>query len=137
MLTIYEGKVVKEGAVTVIISGNRPLQLMKNENPRYAAYDGRPGDLEGNISNHLIPLISANWNDYFKWKGDGEIPENEGQKLAELVSTAHKQGRKVRFWATDVISKNQQNFWQTLLAYKVDYIGTDKLKVLRNFLINN
>lgn len=135
MLTFYNQEKVTKGAVTIIISGNRPLQLMKNENPRYTAYDGRPGDLKEDMSDHLIPLISANWNDYFKWKGDGQIPENEGRKLAELVKTAHKQGRKVRFWATDVISGNQQNFWRTLLAYKVDYIGTDKLKALRDFLI--
>jgi len=135
MLTSFEHEKVDKGAVTVIISGNRPLGIMKNETFRYAFYDGRPDDLKKNLLQSLIPLISANWQDYFEWKGAGPMPKEERDKLKQMIDTAHKQGRKVRFWATDVISKNQQNFWHTLLDYQVDYIGTDKLDKLNNFLI--
>jgi glycerophosphoryl diester phosphodiesterase len=62
------------------------------------------------------------------------MPKEERDKLKQMIDTAHKQGRKVRFWATDVISKNQQNFWRTLQENNVDYIGTDKLRELHTFL---
>ena len=135
MLTFYKNGKIHQNAVTVIISGNRPLELMKSEDFRYAFYDGRPDDLNGAEPPSLIPLISANWHDYFKWQGKGAIPKDESQKLNKLINTAHKQGRKVRFWATDVISRDQQNFWNILLESKADYIGTDKLQVLRDFFM--
>ena len=134
MITSYNHGECKGGDVTIIVSGNRNLELMKNENPRYAAYDGRPNDLESNISSTLIPLISANWKNYFKWKGEGEIPIEEKEKLQRTIKKAHQQSRQVRFWATDVIPSLQQSIWNTLLESNVDYIGTDKLKELREFL---
>jgi len=137
MLTSYNYGECKRGAVTIIVSGNRNLDLIKNENPRYTAYDGRPNDLDSNISSTLIPFISANWRSYFKWKGKGEIPVEEKEKLQRMINTAHQQGKQVRFWATDVAPSLQQNFWNTLLESNVDFIGTDKLKELRDFLSKN
>lgn len=137
MLTYYNRGECKKGAVTIIVSGNRPSELMKNEIFRLAAYDGRPEDLESQIPNRLIPLISANWTDYFKWNGEGPIPIDEKKYLNQFVNKAHQQGRQVRFWATDVASPLQQNFWKTLLENEVDFIGTDKLKILKDFLLKN
>lgn len=134
MITSYDSGKLKRGAVTIIVSGNRNLELMKNENLRYAAYDGRFNDLDSNVSSTLIPLISANWRNYFKWNGKGEIPTEEKEKLQRLINKAHKQGKQVRFWATNVSPSHQQNFWNILLENKVDFIGTDKLKELRDFL---
>lgn len=135
MITSYNNGKPKRGAVTIIVSGNRNMELMKSENPRYAAYDGRPEDLDSNISSMLIPLVSANWRSYFKWNGKGKIPIEEKEKLQQIINTAHQQGRQVRFWATDVAPSRQQNFWNTLLENNVDFIGTDKLKELNNLLI--
>lgn len=137
MITSYNHGECKRGAVTIIVSGNRSLELMKDENPRYAAYDGRPNDLNSYIPSKLIPLISANWKSYFKWKGEGEIPIEEKEKLQRMIIKAHQQSRQVRFWATDVIPSLQQNIWNTLSENNVDFIGTDKLKELRDFLSKN
>ena len=134
MITSYNHGEVEKGAVTIIVSGNRNLELMKNENPRHAAYDGRPNDLDSNISSMLIPLISANWNSHFEWKGKGRIPVEEKEKLKRIIDTAHQQGKQVRFWATDVAPSRQQNIWNTLLENNVDFIGTDKLKELNKLL---
>ncbi|VAX28677.1 Alkaline phosphatase [hydrothermal vent metagenome] len=134
MITFYDNGKRKKGAVTIIVSGNRNLELMKNENLRYAAYDGRFNDLDSNISSTLVPLISANWRNYFNWKGKGEIPAEEKGKLQRLINEAHKQGKQVRFWATDVSSTQQLNLWNTLLESDVDFIGTDKLEKLKDFL---
>ncbi|NOX66753.1 MAG: hypothetical protein GXO85_13425 [Chlorobi bacterium] len=137
MITSYANEKRINGAVSIIVSGNRNLELMKNENLRYAAYDGRFNDLDSNISSKLVPLISANWRNYFKWKGKGEIPTEEKEKLQRLINEAHKQGKQVRFWATDVSSTQQLNLWNTLLESDVDFIGTDKLEKLKDFLSKN
>ena len=46
LLTRYENGGVKPGAITVIISGNRARTAMEQAAVRYAAMDGRLGDLE-------------------------------------------------------------------------------------------
>ncbi|MGH2416340.1 MAG: hypothetical protein ACRDEA_22135, partial [Microcystaceae cyanobacterium] len=64
---------VSPGAVNVIISGNRPLDLMLSQTFRYAGYDGRSNDIGTGVSPGFMPLISDNWNTVFfgnsAWNG--------------------------------------------------------------------
>lgn len=131
MLTTFEQGSVRPGAVTVIVSGTtRPVATAAAQARRYAAMDGRLDDLKGDAPAHLIPWISANWTQVFKWQGNGALPPAERQKLEQIVRQAHNQGRKVRFWATP----ENTAMWETLLAANVDLINTDKLDQLREFL---
>jgi len=117
-------------AVTVIISGNRDIKTITDQKVRYAAIDGRPIDLDGNTPASLIPWISQSWGILFKWDGTGEMPAEERKKLRDFVAKAHKQGRKVRFWATP----EKVEVWKELLAADVDFLNTDKLAELQKFL---
>lgn len=124
-----EGK-IEAKAVTVVISGNRDAKAMAEQKVRYAALDGRPVDLDGEASVHLVPWVSDNWRSHFKWDGTGAMPDAERTKLRDFVTRAHKQGRKVRFWATP----ETEAVWKELLAADADFINTDKLKELEKFL---
>jgi hypothetical protein len=130
ILTTFSAEGVTRRAVRAIISGGRPRDLMEAEEVHYAAYDGRLEDLEGGASPEFIPLISASWAPAFSWRGNGPIPEEERSKLREIVSGAHEQGRKVRFWAIP----HDEAFWAELLAAGVDLINVDQLERLRVFL---
>jgi glycerophosphoryl diester phosphodiesterase len=132
MLTRFAAGLVHEGAVTVVISGNRPKALIAAEEERLAGIDGRAADLNtaDDLPSDLVPLISDNWTLQFTWQGEGEMPSRERQKLDRLVRRAHDQGRRVRFWATP----ENENLWQTLLDADVDLIGTDDLGRLAAFL---
>ena len=125
-----------EGAINVIISGNRPKELLEEAGIRYAGYDGRIEDLGSNHSNLLIPVISENWKKYFKWNGRGKIQKEEYERLRSIINQAHKENRKIRFWATDVDTiVDQISVWEVLLDVGVDLINTDKLAEFRNYLI--
>lgn len=138
LFTVYHEDKVVPGPVTVIISGNRPLEFMKTEKYRYAFYDGRLEDLDSDLSSSLMPLISANWTKHFTWNGKGIISNEEQEKLEKIVLNAHKKGRKVRFWATDVDTVEYQiNIWNEFLRVGVDFINTDKISMLNEFLIEN
>lgn len=132
ILCTFSDGTMETKAVRVIISGNRPRQMMETESVRYAAYDGRLADLDGKASKEFIPLVSDNWNQAFKWRGVDPFPAGEKQKLRELVATAHAQGRKVRFWA----APDRKAVWQELLEAGVDLINTDDLPGLREFLLS-
>jgi len=123
-------------AVLAIISGNRPREFMESQKIRYAGCDGRLTDLESEYSADLIPMISDNWRNHFKWNGTGEIPAEEHDKLREIVQKAHKKGRLVRFWSTpDNPSPAREALWYELLSAGVDLINTDDLEGLRQFLL--
>jgi hypothetical protein len=120
-------------AVTAILSGNRASETIAKQTLRYVGIDGRPENLDGSVSAELYPWISANWTTLFRWKGDGPMPAEEKQKLAEMVNRTHGQGRKLRFWAT----AEKESVWRELLAAKVDFINTDKLDELQRWLNEN
>lgn len=138
MLTKFTPSGVKPGAITVYISGNRPRTLMESQPVRYAAYDGRMSDLGTDVSNEFMPVISDNWTKYFTWNGIGEMPAAEKEKLYSMVETTHSNGQKIRFWATpDAPSPQRVAIWNELLKAGVDFINTDDLSGLKEYLIEN
>lgn len=131
MLTVFESGKINENAVTVILSGNSPRDVLKAEPRRLAAIDGRLGDLEGPIDPGLTPLISDSWAGTFKWNRDGEMPRDIRDKIKALTDKAHAAGAVVRFWAIPA----REDFWAALLDAGVDLINVDDLPRLQKFLI--
>lgn len=135
MLTTYVDGEVKQGAITVVISGDRPRDLMASQRVRYAFYDGRGPDLGTGVPASFMPLLSENWTGVFTWRGVGEMPAGERQFLHQAVAIAHASGQRVRFWATpDVPGPAREAVWRELLAAGVDHINTDDLAGLEAFL---
>lgn len=129
MLTSYSGTNVRAGAVTVIISGNRPLYELAVQKERLAAIDGRLSDLTTDLPASLVPLVSDNWEKNFAWRS-GAISEAERKRLVATVRQAHQQGRLIRFWA---IPDNAEA-WELMVASGVDLVNTDKLRDLAEFM---
>ena len=131
MLTVFRKDKIQKGAVTVILSGNRPIQTLARLPERLAAIDGRLPDLDRNPPVSLVPLISDSWRRGFSWRGNGPIPESDRQRLLELVHRAHAQGRRIRFWA----APDSPVAWELLYDAGVDLINTDHLQALQRFLL--
>jgi hypothetical protein len=136
MLTRFEHGAIHRGAVTAIISGDCPRELMATQALRFAACDGRIEDL-GTPRVSLLPLISDRWSSLFDWEGNGPMPSAQRTKLLHITHTAHARGQKVRFWATPEAPRAQAAVWSELLAAQVDFINTDALDALRGFLIQH
>jgi hypothetical protein len=131
ILTRFSKDDMETKGVTAIISGNRPGRIIAEERVRFAALDGRPVDLIAGPPRELVPLISEDWKHLFKWRGVGEFPIEERQQLRDLVSKAHSQERKVRFWGTP----DNPEIWQQLYDAHVDLLNADDLAGLRKFLL--
>ncbi|MEX0741426.1 MAG: hypothetical protein WD079_01430, partial [Phycisphaeraceae bacterium] len=80
MLTVVRDGELEPGPVRVVISGSRPVNMMRQERVLYAGVDGRLSDLQSDASPHLMPWISDNWYVHFHWTGQGEMPEAEREK---------------------------------------------------------
>jgi hypothetical protein len=132
MITTFQAGAQQTNAIRVIITGNRAKEMFAGEAIRYASMDGDLADLDSGAPADLIPWISSNWGQSFKWRGSGAIPEADQRKLKDIVAKAHQQGRRVRFWG----APDQPVFWSEMLEDDVDLINTDDLDGAQKFLLN-
>lgn len=131
MLRRVEDGQVTEGAIEVIISGNRPMELMRAQGARYATVDGRLSDVGSAAPVHFMPFISDFAGNISEWTGEGAMPEADRRKLEETVRAIHRQGQRVRFWG----APDKAAVWEVLYEAGVDLINTDDLPGLRGFLL--
>ncbi len=117
-------------AVTVFLSGNRPMETMLADSNSYFGIDGRPEDLGKGYPAARMPVVSCPYAQVLKWKGKGPIPESEMKALQTLARAAHAEGKRVRFWATP----EDTAVWQVLLDAGIDFINTDNLDLGADFL---
>ncbi|AIG73426.1 Hypothetical protein AJAP_02500 [Amycolatopsis japonica] len=138
LFSLYAFGHVKKRAVTAVISGGRPKDVMLGQKFRLAFYDGRikdQNDLGIGSDPRVTPLVSDSWTGLFTWTGEGPFPAEERAKLHDLVERAHAAGQRVRFWATpDAAGPGRDALWKELVAAGVDHLNTDDLPGLANFL---
>lgn len=130
ILTSFGAGAIRTNAVTAIISGNRPIETMTAESSRLAALDGRVSDLDNLPPVHVMPLISDSWRNHFTWRGEGEMPAAELEKLRTLAGQVHQAGRRLRLWAAPDLPAA----WQVQHEAQVDLINTDLLPDLAAWL---
>ena len=119
----------KTTPVTVFVSGNRAIQTITESTSPLAVLDGRPADLDKNISYLYMPVVSDNFHNVLSWDGVGEISEEDRQKLKLLVEAVHAQNKKLRLWA----APDNEHAWKFLLDSGVDLINTDRIEDFYNF----
>lgn len=135
ILTFFADTLVIKGPIIAVMSGERALGMVKVAHVRYAGLDGRLVHLDSarTYPARIMPLISDNWDKVTNWKGEGPPPPTLRADLARIVSRAHANGQRIRFWATP----DTESVWQVLREANVDLIGADDLDALRrSFRIN-
>ncbi len=130
----YESGQYIQRQITVVLTGHKPYELLKSQQSRLAFIDE---DLmhvqQDTLAKNVYQTASCRYSRILKWTGNGTMPPLERERLCAFVLIAHKFGKKVRLWA----SPENTNVWKELLNCGVDLINTDKLVVLRDFLIAN
>jgi hypothetical protein len=130
LVTKFNGKKVTRKAVTVVLTGNRPRDLLPKESVRLAGLDGQLPDLDKPNTNGIFLWMSENWKSLFKWRGQGPMPDDEKARLQDIVAKAHERNMKVRFWN----APGSTNFWHELRSDGVDLLNVDDLAAGEKFL---
>ncbi|HEX5051198.1 MAG TPA: phosphatidylinositol-specific phospholipase C/glycerophosphodiester phosphodiesterase family protein [Planctomycetota bacterium] len=132
LLTRFVDGRIEPGAITVVLSGDRPRALVAADRDRLCALDGRLGDLDATPPPppDLVPWVSDSWSRVSDWDGKDEPTAGERQRVADLVARAHAQGRELRFWG----APDRPEAWSLFLELGVDRIGTDRPKVAAQWL---
>ncbi|GAB3931228.1 histidinol-phosphatase [Larkinella terrae] len=131
ILTSCKGNRCQPGAVTVFISGNRPIETLKKAKERLAGIDGRPADLGKGFSRDLMPVVSDSYSNQLSWRGQGPMPDEQFQKVKQLTQRVHAEGKKLRLWACP----EDPAVWVKLREAGADFLSTDQLELVREFLL--
>ncbi len=131
ILSAYENGQTTLRSVTIVITGHKPYQLIQEEDNRLAFMDNDLRTSSVDPSHTMFPIASCKYSKIIKWKGKGPMPDNDIHRLAYYVDAAHRNGSKVRLWA----SPENKKVWGELLKCNVDLINTNRLKSLRKFLL--
>ncbi|MBL7882838.1 MAG: phosphatidylinositol-specific phospholipase C/glycerophosphodiester phosphodiesterase family protein [Bacteroidia bacterium] len=131
ILTSVENGIVVKRAITVVLSGNKPIEILKRDSVRFCFIDQAFMSIKKDEKNEdVFPLASCKYNTILSWKGVGDVSFLEKEQLKQQVKLAHEQGKKVRLWA----SPENENVWKLLIECGVDLINTNKLNELNLFL---
>ncbi|MHA8089100.1 hypothetical protein U8593_02230 [Aquirufa antheringensis] len=120
-------ELIQQKGFRIVISGNRPKPSQYIESPAWITFDGRSNE---RFPTSKVLLESESMLKFGFWAGQGPIPAALKEKLKNYVDQVHANGRKVRLWATP----DSLLGYQALLDIGVDYIGTDKLSLLADYL---
>jgi alkaline phosphatase len=114
----------------IAISGNRPDVSAYTSYPAFIGFDGELNKEYPAAALARIVMMSADLKKYTRWNGKGNIPAPQWDSLQRVVARAHALKKPVRFWATPDFT----NAWYQLMRLQVDYINTDSIKALADFL---
>ncbi len=118
------------GPVQVVVSGPVPAPDQLADYPHWIQFDGRPEVTYTPDQLARIGLMSQDFTTYTRWNGKGLIVKKERERLQQVIQQVHQQGKKIRFWATP----DNVNTWKALMNLGVDYINTDQVAGLGQFL---
>lgn len=117
-------------AVQIVISGDMPSPTLYKEFDTVFFFDGRPHQVYSEEAFKRVPLISTSITDFTRWNGKGLVTAPQYKKIKTFVDSVHQINKKVRFWAVP----NSITAYKTLIKLGVDYLGTDHLGELANFI---
>ena len=114
---------VNAKAVQVVISGERGPSFKWVTYPSYILFDGRPNEPYDNAKLQRIAFISDSWVPY------SLSPNDDHERLKEVIDKVHKLGKRIRFWA---IPDNPES-WKLQKELGIDIIHTDKVAACREY----
>ena len=117
-------------SLKIVITGNRPDPSQFKNYPSFIWFDGILSANYTEEALNKIVLFSDNLQDYITWNGSRQLDENESQVLTKAINKAHQLSKPVRFWN----APDNYLSWNQLMLLKVDFINTDRIHLLAEYL---
>ncbi|KAH6643375.1 PLC-like phosphodiesterase [Truncatella angustata] len=136
-LTTYNGTAVVSGPVTVIGTGNTPLNQVQGVSPRDYFWDAplpTLGTTFSNITKDVSPIASTAFSAQFGSVRNQALNSTQTELLDSQIATAHAKGIAVRYWDQPGWPVGTRNaVWRILWDAGADLINVDDLEAVANF----
>ncbi len=120
----------KRKAITILISGERPMPKDYKNSPDYIFFDDDLKNPHGKNEWKRVGQVSLPFTKFSAWKGVDSIGSTDKIMLKHVIDSVHFNGKTIRFWA----APDSESSWQLQMMLGVDLIGTDKIDELAKFL---
>ena len=127
--------ITKCATLKIVVSGNKPDHTTYVSYPAFLWFDGLLSNRYSKETLARVAVLSDNFINYSKWNGNNSAAptDKEWERLKEAVAKGHGFGKPVRFW-------NSPDFiegWQKMQELGVDFLNTDSIKALAQYLKTN
>jgi hypothetical protein len=130
-LTTFNGKSTTAGAVTVIGTGNTPLDQVLPVSPRDYFFDAPLPYLNttsSNITADVSPIASTSFESQFGEVKGTSLNDTQMATLREQIAQAKEKGIGARYWETPAWPISTRNaVWRTLIDAGVSLLNADDL----------
>ena len=116
--------------IRFVISGNRPTESEYINYPNYIFFDGRLEKEYTPEQLSKIAILSDDYGRFTMWKKNWPMADSDRTKIIAAIEKAHAMKKPVRLWG----SPDFPEAWDAMIKLKVDYINTDKIEELSNYL---
>ena len=138
-LTTFKNGVLTRSAVTVVGTGNSPLEQVKALEPRDYFFDApltqlTDPSLNTTWDSTLSPIASTDYEVAVGWNGIGTISNAQLASITKFVGDAHARGIAARFWDTPGWPISARDaVWKVLIDNGADWLNADDLDAASAF----
>ena len=119
--------------IKIVISGNMPAPALFESYPKYIWFDGRLSIQYTSIQLSRVGLISEDYYKVIGYKPIWPLDTASINKAKQFIDQVHQLGKPVRLWA----SPDKPAAWEQFMQWGVDFINTDKIKELADFIVHH
>ncbi|MDB5231791.1 MAG: endonuclease [Chitinophagaceae bacterium] len=114
----------------IVITGNQPDVTALTSYPAYIYFDGNLNKTYSAEAIKKIGMFSDNLQNYTSWNGNDPLPVDDKNRIETAVAKAHQLNKPIRFWG----APDSQTAWEQLMNMDVDFLNTDKISEITDFL---
>ena len=123
--------IINNKNIRIVISGNAPKPAEFDQYPAFIWFDGRINTEYTKEQLQRIALLSGDFGN-FVVKRRWPLQQEDLAKLETAIKSAHDLEKPIRFWA----SPDFKDAWEQFIQLKVDFINTDKINELSDFMVS-
>jgi alkaline phosphatase len=125
--------IIRNKNIKIVISGNMPAPALFETYPDFIWFDGRVTTQYTPKQLARIALISEDYYKVIGYKFIWPLDSASIDKAKQFIDKVHQLGKPVRLWA----SPDKPAAWEQFMQWGVDFINTDKIKELSNFIVHH
>ncbi len=124
--------IINNKSIHFVISGNRPAENLYKNYPSFIMFDGRIGKDYSAEELNKVALLSEDYGKFTMWKKTWPMLNTDREKIVAAITKAHELKKPVRLWG----SPDYPAAWEEMMKLNVDFINTDHINDLSDFLTN-
>lgn len=115
--------------LTIAISGNQPANKDFVKYPAFIHFDGKLGTDYTEAELSKIVMLSSDFPHFVKLNPDFTYQMND-ELVKKAVAYAHAHHKTIRLWDTP----DSESIWKLMERYHFDYLNTDHIELISQFL---